>query len=89
MRWPTYLVIVGDVILQGLHNCRGREVRDSSHFGPPATCGGGLRHECASRYSPVAQWMCEVELALHDESQQCGNLDETAAIARLPRNLRR
>ena len=61
----------------------------SSHFGPPATCGGGFRHECASRYSPVAQWMSEVELALHDESQQCGNLDETAAIARLPRNLRR
>ena len=49
-------------------------------------CGGGFRHECASRYSPVAQWMSEVELALHDESQQYGNLDETAAIARLPRN---
>ena len=49
-------------------------------------CGGGFRHECASRYSPVAQWMSEVELALHDESQQYGNLDETAAIVRLPRN---
>ena len=32
-------------------------------------CGGGFRHECASK-----------------ESQQYGNLDETAAIARLPRN---
>ena len=30
--------------------------------------------------------MSEVDLALHDESQQYGNLDETAAIARLPRN---
>ena len=28
--------------------------------------------------------MSEVDLALHDESQQYGNLDETAAIARLP-----
>ena len=25
-------------------------------------CGGGFRHECASRYSPVAQWMSEVDL---------------------------
>ena len=49
-------------------------------------CGGGFRHECASKYSPVAQWMSEVDLALQDESQQYGNLDETAAIARLPRN---
>ena len=49
-------------------------------------CGGGFRHECANRQSPVAQWMAEVDLALHDESQQYGNLDETAAIARLPRN---
>ena len=49
-------------------------------------CGGGFRHECASKYSPVAQWMSEVDLTLHDESQQYGNLDETAAIARLPRN---
>ena len=49
-------------------------------------CGGGFRHERANRYSPVAQWMSEVDLALHDESQQYGNLDETAAIARLPRN---
>ena len=49
-------------------------------------CGGGFRHECASKCSPVAQWMSEVDLTLHDESQQHGNLDETAAIARLPRN---
>ena len=49
-------------------------------------CGGGFRHECASKYSPVAQWMSEVDLTLHDESQQYGNLDETAAIARLPRS---
>ena len=45
-------------------------------------CGGGFRHECASKYSPVAQWMS----TLQDESQQYGNLDETAALARLPRN---
>ena len=49
-------------------------------------CGGGFRHECASKYSPVPQWMSEMDLALHDESQQYGNLDETAAIARLPRS---
>ena len=49
-------------------------------------CGGGFRHECASKYSPVAQWISEVDLTLHDESQQYGNLDETAAIARLPHN---
>ena len=49
-------------------------------------CGGGFRHECASKYSPVAQWMSEVDLTLHDESQQYGNLDEMAALARLPRN---
>ena len=36
--------------------------------------------------SPVAQWMSEVNLTLQDESQQYGNLDETAALARLPRN---
>ena len=29
--------------------------------------------------------MSEVDLALQDDSQQYGNLDETAAIARLPR----
>ena len=44
-------------------------------------CGGGFRHECASKYSPVAQWMSEVDLALQVESQQYGNLDETAALA--------
>ena len=27
-------------------------------------CGGGFRHECASKYSPVAQWMSEVNLTL-------------------------
>ena len=39
-------------------------------------CGGGFRHECARKYSPVAQWMSEVDLALQDESQQYGNLDD-------------
>ena len=27
-------------------------------------CGGGFRHECASKYSPVAKWMSEVDLTL-------------------------
>ena len=44
----------------------------------------GFCHECASKYSSVAQWMSQVDLALQDKSEQCGNLDETAAIARLP-----
>ena len=29
--------------------------------------------------------MLEVDVALNDESQQCGNLDEASAIARVPR----
>lgn len=45
-------------------------------------CGGGFRRECANKYSPVAHWISEVDLALQDESQQFGNLDEAAAIAR-------
>lgn len=48
-------------------------------------CEGGYRHECANRYSPVAQWMTDVDLALQDESQQYGNLEEASAIARMPR----
>ena len=49
-------------------------------------CGGGFRYECANKYSPVVQWMSEVDLTLQDESQQYGNLDQTAAITCLPRN---
>ena len=48
-------------------------------------CGGGFRHECACKYGPMQEWMSEVDLALQDESQQFGNLDEASAIARMPR----
>ena len=48
-------------------------------------CGGGFRHECACKYGPMQEWMTEVDLALQDESQQFGNLDEASAIARMPR----
>ena len=35
--------------------------------------------------APVARWMAEVDVALNDEGQQYGNLDESSAIARVPR----
>ena len=49
-------------------------------------CGGGFRQECSQPYSPVARWMAEVDVALNDEGQQYGNLDESSAIARVPRS---
>ena len=48
-------------------------------------CGGGFHQECSQPYSPVAQWMSDVDVALNDEGQQYGNLDEASAIARVPR----
>eukprot|EP00434_Breviolum_minutum_P025596 symbB.v1.2.022614.t1/scaffold1976.1/size93997/1 len=48
-------------------------------------CGGGFHQECTQPYSPVARWMLEVDVALNDEGQQYGNLDEASAIARVPR----
>ena len=48
-------------------------------------CGGGFHQECSQPYSPVAKWMEDVDVALNDEGQQYGNLDETSAIARVPR----
>ena len=47
-------------------------------------CGGGFRHETSQKYSPILEWMDKVQLCLHDEAQQFGNLDEVAALARLP-----
>ena len=44
-------------------------------------CGGGFRHETAQKYSPILEWMTKVQLCLHDEAQQFGNLDEVAAPA--------
>ena len=48
-------------------------------------CGGGFHQECTQPYSPIARWMAEVDVALNDEGQQYGNLDEASAIARVPR----
>ena len=48
-------------------------------------CGGGFHQECTQPYSPDARWMSEVDIALNDEGQQYGNLDEASAIARVPR----
>ena len=48
-------------------------------------CGGGFHQECTQPYSPVARWMSDVDVALSDEGQQYGNLDESSAIARVPR----
>lgn len=47
-------------------------------------CGGGFRHETSQKYSPMVEWIATVHLCLHDEAQQFGNLDEVAALARLP-----
>ena len=47
-------------------------------------CGGGFRHETSQKYSPILEWMARAQLCLHDEAQQFGNLDEVAALARLP-----
>ena len=41
--------------------------------------------ECQQPYSPVASWMEDTDVALNDEGQQYGNLDEVSAIARAPR----
>ena len=48
-------------------------------------CGGGFHQECQQRYSPVASWMEDADVALNDEGQQYRNLDEASAIARAPR----
>ena len=47
-------------------------------------CGGGFRYETSQKYSPILEWMDKIHLCLHDEAQQFGNLDEVAALARLP-----
>ena len=48
-------------------------------------CGGGFHQERQQPYSPVASWMEDTDVALNDEGQQYGNLDEASAIARAPR----
>ena len=48
-------------------------------------CSGGFHQECQQPYSPVASWMENADVALNDEGQQYGNLDEASAIARAPR----
>ena len=48
-------------------------------------CGGGFHQEWTQPYRPVARWMSDVDVALNDEGQQYGNLDEASAIARVPR----
>ena len=48
-------------------------------------CGGGFHQECQQPYSPVASWMEDTDVALNDEGQQYGNLDEASAIARARR----
>ena len=48
-------------------------------------CGGGFLQECGQPYSPVSDWIKQVDLVLEDEGQQCGNMEEAATIARTPR----
>ena len=47
-------------------------------------CGGGFQQECGQPFSPVAEWMSNVELFLEDEGQQYGNMEEAASVARTP-----
>ena len=41
-------------------------------------CGGGFHQECQQPYSPVASWMEDTDVALNDEEQQYGDLDEAS-----------
>ena len=66
-----------------LKTCLGKSYRHSKQV--IIGCGGGFHQECTQPYSPVARWMSEVDIALNDEGQQYGNLDEASAIARVPR----
>ena len=47
-------------------------------------CGGGFQQEAQQRYSPVRNWLSTVHLALLDEAQQYGNIDELTTLARAP-----
>ena len=44
-------------------------------------CGGGFEQECGQPCSPVADWMKTVDVALEDEGQQYGNMEEAASMA--------
>eukprot|EP00434_Breviolum_minutum_P044278 symbB.v1.2.039533.t1/scaffold6630.1/size16587/2 len=48
-------------------------------------CGGGFLMECGQPYSPVSDWIKQVDMVLEDEGQQYGNMEEAATIARTPR----
>ena len=52
-------------------------------------CGGGFHQECQQPYSPVASWMDDTDVALNDEGQQYGNLDEgnSEGTTQMPRYL--
>ena len=41
--------------------------------------------ECGQPYSPVSDWIKQVNLVLEDEGQQYGNMEEAATISRTPR----
>ena len=47
-------------------------------------CGGGFQQVSQQRYSPVRHWISTVHLALLDEAQQYGNIDELTTLARAP-----
>ena len=49
-------------------------------------CGGGFQQESQQRYSPVKAWIATVHLALLDEAQQYGNIDELMTLARTAAN---
>ena len=43
-------------------------------------CGGGFQQECGQPFSPVAEWMSNVDVFLEDEGQQYGNMEEAASV---------
>ena len=49
-------------------------------------CGGGFQQESQQRFSPVKAWLATVHLALLDEAQQYGNIDELMTLARTAGN---
>ena len=59
---------------------RNQSLRQKSLIG----CGGGFLQECGQPFSPIAEWMSNVDLVLESEGQQYGNMEEAASVARTP-----
>ena len=47
-------------------------------------CGGGFHQECTQRYSPVARWMSDVDVALNDESKSLATWTKPLPLQEFP-----